>query len=675
MEGKDVKAGNGIRGTAGKGGGGTVAPVDFSGALRALHRQGLLEALLLDRTTGTPITWATDAYRELGLGFMARDPITPARLLAPSPFVLRPRAAKPAADRAGRTKSHAEVSTPLWVCNRMVDALGLPPEGTEGLVEARCLEVACGEAPFLVQRHDPETGAAVPPGERRGVLDRKLRAVMEMAENANVFCNLARRAVRSTYAFELQGDSLLIARLSALLAVEEAFRARFGRGLSKRQLAPVVAAVGWNFFQMDALSGRVPVLAEWLPGGQMALFDIDNFALQPPDPPDPAPALFDIDAVAPAGEPPPDPRPYALVADWRGHSFPLFAPGQPKEPPMKFDYIVGNPPYQDEALGDNATFAPPIYHKFLDESFKVGKSVVLVHPARFLFDAGATPHEWNRKMLADPHFKVLQYEQDASAFFPNTEIKGGVAISCHDAGKDYGAIEIFTPFPELNGILHKVKARNFESFGKIVFTAYAYHLTPKLHQDHPDAAGQLSRGHAFDIKSNTLERLPGIFLTNRPDDNQAYVRIYGRVGTERVYRFVRRDYVNRPRNLDKWKVFVPKSNGSFGFDVLASPIVAPPEVGHTETFMSIGRFDTEGEAQACLKYVCTKFARAMLGVLKVTQDNPPEKWKYVPLQDFTPDSDIDWGAGVGEIDRRLYGKYGLTEGEIAFVESRVRGME
>lgn len=342
---------------------------------------------------------------------------------------------------------------------------------------------------------------------------------------------------------------------------------------------------------------------------------------------------------------------------------------------MKFDYVIGNPPYQDEAIGENKTFAPPIYHTFLDGAFQVSKTALLVHPARFLFDAGSTPHEWNRKMLADPHFKVLHYEPDASTFFPTTEIKGGVAITLHDATRVFGSIEIFTPYPKLNTILHKVQQAHFRSLGTMVFTAYSYHLTDQLHTDHPDAASSLSVGHAYDIKSNTLERLPGIFLATRPDDGHAYVRIFGRIGTERVYRFLRRDYVNRPKNLDKWKVFVPKSNGSFAFDILSKPIVAPPEVGHTETFMSIGCFDTEVEAQSCLKYICTKFARAMLGILKITQDNPPEKWKYVPLQDFTPSSDLDWSQPVAGIDRQLYAKYGLSEEEIAFVETHVREME
>lgn len=105
------------------------------------------------------------------------------------------------------------------------------------------------------------------------------------------------------------------------------------------------------------------------------------------------------------------------------------------------------------------------------------------------------------------------------------------------------------------------------------------------------------------------------------------------------------------------------------------PSIEPPGTGSTESFFSIGAFDTLDEAQAALKYVKTKFARTMLGVLKTTQDITPQKWEHVPLQDFTSSSDIDWSKSIPEIDQRLYKKYGLDEKEIAFIESHVKEME
>ena len=103
-------------------------------------------------------------------------------------------------------------------------------------------------------------------------------------------------------------------------------------------------------------------------------------------------------------------------------------------------------------------------------------------------------------------------------------------------------------------------------------------------------------------------------------------------------------------------------------------MLSTPLIGATETFLSIGAFATEREATNCLKYVKSKFARAMLGVLKVTQHNPKSKWVYVPLQDFSSSSDIDWSQSIAEIDQQLYAKYGLSAEEIAFIESHVKEM-
>ena len=110
-------------------------------------------------------------------------------------------------------------------------------------------------------------------------------------------------------------------------------------------------------------------------------------------------------------------------------------------------------------------------------------------------------------------------------------------------------------------------------------------------------------------------------------------------------------------------------------EVLSTPLIGQPLIGHTQTFISIGKFENESEAKAAFKYIKSKFARALLGILKITQHNPPDKWKYVPLQDFTEHSDIDWTKSVAEIDKQLYAKYGLDETEINFIETHVKEMK
>ena len=344
---------------------------------------------------------------------------------------------------------------------------------------------------------------------------------------------------------------------------------------------------------------------------------------------------------------------------------------------FKFDVIIGNPPYQDTTLGDNDTFAPPIYNKFMDAAYTVADKVELIHPARFLFNAGSTPKSWNNKMLQDTHFKVLLYENDCRKMFSNTDIKGGIAISYRDANSNFGAIDIFTSPKELNEILHKVKNfKNFKSMTDIVITRTAYRLTDKMHEEHPEAIGQLSKGHAYDMSSNIFDRLPQIFYENIPNDSYDYIQMLGRKNNERVIKFIRKDYVRTTINTDKYKVVMPRASGTGDFgEKLGAMIIGNPNEGTTETFITIGKFATEKEAFSATKYICTKFCRTMLGVLKTTQDITPEKWQYVPMQDFTSNSDIDWNKSISEIDQQLYKKYGLSQEEIEFIEKNVKEME
>lgn len=103
-------------------------------------------------------------------------------------------------------------------------------------------------------------------------------------------------------------------------------------------------------------------------------------------------------------------------------------------------------------------------------------------------------------------------------------------------------------------------------------------------------------------------------------------------------------------------------------------MLSTPVIGHTDTFLSIGKFANAQEASACLKYVKSKFARCMLGTLKATQHNPKDTWANVPMQDFTSGSDIDWSKNVEEIDAQLYAKYNLSDEKIAFIESMIKPM-
>ncbi len=341
-----------------------------------------------------------------------------------------------------------------------------------------------------------------------------------------------------------------------------------------------------------------------------------------------------------------------------------------------FDYVIGNPPYNEDFAnsGDNGNFGKSVYPDFLDAAYEVAKKSLLIHPARFLFNIGATPKPWNKKMLNDPHFKVLEYEADSSKVFPNTDIKGGIAISYRDGDSDFGEIGTFIVFKELKGIRAKAGAHAENTFSSLIYAPESYRFTELMYEKKPAAVPFLSNGS---FKSSVLGNLHNIvFWDDVPNDGAEYVRVCGVVKGKRVSRWIRREYVKPAGNFEYYKVFVPKSNGSGALgEVLSTPLIGEPLIGHTQTFISIGKFETRSEAEACMKYVKTKFARVLLGIKKVTQDNPRDTWEYVPLQDFTEKSDIDWTQTVAEIDRQLYAKYGLDEEEIRFIETRVKEMK
>ena len=342
---------------------------------------------------------------------------------------------------------------------------------------------------------------------------------------------------------------------------------------------------------------------------------------------------------------------------------------------VKFDVVIGNPPYQEETIGDNSSFAPPIYHKFMELSYDLADRVILITPGRFLFNAGSTPKSWNKKMLEDEHLKVICFEQDSANIFPNTDIKGGVVVTYRNAREKLGPIEIFTAFDELNSILHKVSVSTKETLDSIISGRGVYRLSEKALNSYPQIEDIQSKGHKYDVGSGAFKILSNIvFFDERQSAND--VQILGLENLNRTYKWIDLDYLNPPKSFYKFKVFIPQAIGSGAFgEVLSTPLVAPPRVGATETFLSIGGFDTKEEAEACLKYIKTKFARAMLGILKITQAATRDKWAKVPLQDFTSNSDIDWTQSINDIDQQLYDKYEFTEEEIDFIESKVKEME
>ena len=247
----------------------------------------VLDTLLRDHTTGKNIFWATHDYEALGSDYGYHSQILPALITGEHGMVIRPRVLKSKENQTDRAKDMAEVFTPSWVCNaqnNLVDEawfgrkdvfntedttnhtwkansgkITFPENKTwKDYVRATRLEMACGEAPYLVSRYDATTGEPIPLQERIGLLDRKLRVVSENTENSGEWLDWAQTAFKNIYGFEWQGDNLLLAREALLWTFIEYYQAKFGKTPLLKSINYIAYIVSWNLWQMDGLKGVVP---------------------------------------------------------------------------------------------------------------------------------------------------------------------------------------------------------------------------------------------------------------------------------------------------------------------------------------------------------------------------------------------------------------------------------
>ena len=608
----------------------------------------LLRLLLKDKTTGENLKWGTSSLVS-GEGnlFQPSAPMRPGMFTEAFEGIIQPRALKKQADQQFRTRQHGEVFTPAWVVDRQVQAAlaDFKAYPLDDFLQTIWLELTCGEGPYLTTRYDMATGDLLPLGERVGFVDRKFQRLNQENFGKNQWLKRARWILESAYGYEYQGDSLLLARENVLLTYNDFYQAYFDEVPTLSNLTRMADLIASRLIQMDGLTYTVPYAFEDV-GLQTQL------------------NLFDLETASTESQP------LKARIPWQGKWVTFQSLTERTNTAMKFDVVIGNPPYQEDRPG---TRAKPIYPYFMDSAYQIAEKSILITPARFLFNAGDTKKAWNKKMLEDPHLQVLFYESISSKVFQNTDIKGGVAITYYDKNQLSTPIEVFSPYKEMREILKKLSSYLDKNLSQHAYTAQGYKLTDQFHQDWPMESEELPNKTL--VTTNIFDKFPYIFLENKPNEGQ-YIKIFGRLSTgDRVYRWVKESYIDTVSNFNKYKVFLPKSNGSGQFgEPLSSPIIAEPGLGHTQTFMSLGSFEVENEAEACLKYIKSKFARAMLGILKITQHNPMATWRCVPLQDFTSSSDIDWTKSVAEIDQQLYQKYGLNEEEINFIETHVKEM-
>ena len=260
-----------------------------------------LEKLLVDKTTGKNIIFATDDYSDYG--YDKHSEMTVIAICGMDADAIQPRIKKSLEEQARRTKVKAEVFTPAWICNRMnnhcdeewfgrkdvfnkeydtedgqhkwmvTEGKIAFPDGMDwkDYVYSKRLEITCGEAPYIVSRYDAATGEAIPLTSRIGIFDRKIRIVNENTNTEEEWLEWAYRALQATYGYEFQGDNLLIARINVLLSFVEYMQNKLQRVPAKKEICKACNIIAWNLWQMDGLTGLVPFRTEKVK--QNSLFD------------------------------------------------------------------------------------------------------------------------------------------------------------------------------------------------------------------------------------------------------------------------------------------------------------------------------------------------------------------------------------------------------------------
>lgn len=335
---------------------------------------------------------------------------------------------------------------------------------------------------------------------------------------------------------------------------------------------------------------------------------------------------------------------------------------------MKFDVIIGNPPYQMSTGGSVESQALPIYQKFVEQAKKLNpKYLSMIIPSRWMI-GGFGLDSFRNEMISDKRIKVLHDFLDANDCFSGVSIPGGVCYFLWDSSnaskcevfthKGNNQVEYSTRFLKEDGvntfirfnegvnILNKVRKNGEVSFSSIV--------SPR------DPFG-------LNYYEDGSERMFKIFETAKTDEN---LQIYYNGWQNKGILYANKKYIQERKDaVSKYKVFISKANGAASskipYAVISRPFVGDKDTICNMTYLMVGPFDSKAEATNVVNYMSTKFFRFLVSLLKSTQNALKQVYQFVPMQDFSK----PW------TDEELYKKYNLTQEEIAFIESMIKPMD
>lgn len=360
----------------------------------------------------------------------------------------------------------------------------------------------------------------------------------------------------------------------------------------------------------------------------------------------------------------------ALVRDLKSVAF--WENNKSKEQ-MKFDAIVGNPPYQVMDGGGTGSSALPIYQKFVYVSRDImPKYISLIMPSRWM-TGGKGLDAFREAMLHDTQIRVMHDYLDCQEVFPNVAIEGGICYYRWDKGEN-GLCDFVSHSKGMVNIATRALCENGSDV--VIRNVDALSILKKTEKDYK------SNPFSNIVSPRNPFRISDVEISSHKSDRFC-CEIFGRFDGSRSIKYTTSFtlHENGQKLLKNWKVFISKADGAAGQlgNPIPARIIGKSELGNpnmvcTETFLAIGPFNTKGESVNVQKYLETRFLRFLVGIRKLknmTQDT----YSFVPLQDFTENSDIDWSDSIEGIDRQLYKKYGLTKEEIDFIESMIKPME
>lgn len=344
---------------------------------------------------------------------------------------------------------------------------------------------------------------------------------------------------------------------------------------------------------------------------------------------------------------------------------------------MKFNAIVGNPPYQVMDGGGTGDSAKPIYNMFMDCAKMLQPHFIsLIMPSRWM-KGGKGLTDFRKTMMEDTSIRCLYDYEDYTEMFPGSHIDGGICYLLWD--KEYTG-KVSYVFYDMEHEKHISERYLADACADTVIRddRQLSIITATKSEDKfsENTSARKPYGFCADV-FNKPERYPQLTYYDNPAVRR--VKLFGvkgnKGGAKRMFKYIDIDKVPKHQDgINKWKLFFSKAYTTTA-TVPPEIIVAQPNEICSETFIEIGPFDNEQTCRNCLKYIKTKFFRFLLLCNRHSLNISQSSFDLIPNQDFTDQSDIDWSQSITDIDRQLYKKYNLASDEIAFIEKMIRPME